>query len=79
MTFTIFHGIIPGFPCNDTEDVVAQSERIALLSAETPREAALIADDVVDAIMRANTSGLALRMHLDSIVGTYGWTENVAK
>jgi hypothetical protein len=38
-----------------------------------------LANDVVDTILHTKLTGLALQMKLDSVVGAYGWKENVAK
>jgi ElaB/YqjD/DUF883 family membrane-anchored ribosome-binding protein len=80
MSPNMFQAIFPCFTCTDHEEVSFPSEKVALLlvDREDAHKAALIADDVVDTLMRTNISGAALQMQLDSIVGTYGWTEKVA-
>lgn len=67
------------FMCTESEDVNYTNEKNALLSYQDSRNAAHIADDVMDIIRSTSLSGPALEMQLDSIVGMYGWTENVAK
>ena len=81
MALSKLQAIFPCLSCSETEDASYPDEKVALLTAEAedPRKAALIADDVVDTILRTNLFGPALQMQLDSIVGTYGWTENLAK
>jgi hypothetical protein len=54
-------------------------EKAALLSAHDVRPAVEIADDVVTTLLHTKLVGPALKMRLDSIVGTYGWRENIAK
>jgi hypothetical protein len=55
-------------------------EKLALLAAaQDSRKAELIANDVADTILQTDLNGPALQMKLDSMVGTYGWTENIAK
>jgi hypothetical protein len=53
------------------------NEKAALLS--DPHKAELIANDVVSTILHTQRTGAALRMELDSIVGTSGWRENIAQ
>jgi ElaB/YqjD/DUF883 family membrane-anchored ribosome-binding protein len=80
MSPTIIQAMFPCYTCTDHEEVSFPSEKVALLSAdrEDAHKAALIADDVVNVLMRTKLSGAALQMQLDSLVGTYGWTEKVA-
>lgn len=54
-------------------------EKSALLGTSDVRSAAEVAEDVVSTITQTSMTGPALQMKLDSIVGTYGWSENVAK
>jgi hypothetical protein len=54
-------------------------EKRALLSTYQPRAVSQLADDVVAAMLVTVLIGPALYMKLDPIVGTYGWTENLAK
>ncbi|KAE8853492.1 hypothetical protein HRS9122_00484 [Pyrenophora teres f. teres] len=54
-------------------------EKAALLDTPNLRSAAEVADDVVASILCTSITGPALQMKLDSTVGTYGWSENVAK
>jgi hypothetical protein len=54
-------------------------EKRALLSAAQPRTVIQLADDVVATVLLTMLTGPALHMKLDSVVGTYGWTENLAK
>ncbi|KAF1828042.1 hypothetical protein BDW02DRAFT_313200 [Decorospora gaudefroyi] len=55
------------------------NEKAALLSAHDARPAAEIAEEVVATLVHTSLAGPALRMKLDSIVGVYGWRENIAK
>lgn len=56
------------------------NEKLALLTAaQDPHKAELIANDVADTILYTGLDGPALQMKIDSMVGTYGWTENIAK
>jgi hypothetical protein len=74
--------ILSCFGCAGTKTDVTdyQDEKAALLSAHgEPRKAELVANDVVDTILHTKLTGLALQMKLDSVVGAYGWKENVAK
>jgi hypothetical protein len=83
MSLSKLQAIFPCFPCIESEDDSFPNEKAALLSysnkAEPTHKAALIADDVIAALLTTDLSGDALQMHLDSAVGTYGWTSNVAK
>jgi hypothetical protein len=54
-------------------------EKRALLSAYQPRAVVQLADDVVATMLSTILTGPALHMKLDSVVGAYGWTENLAK
>jgi hypothetical protein len=74
--------ILACFGCARTEidNFEYPDEKLALLSThEESRKAELVANDVVDTILRTKLTGPALQMKLDSVVGTYGWKENVAK
>jgi len=74
--------ILSCFGCagTTTDDTVYADEKAALLSAhEEPRKAELVANDVVETILHTKLTGPALQMKLDSVVGAYGWKENVAK
>jgi hypothetical protein len=75
--------ILACFGCVSPEPKLSASyypdEKRALLSAEQPRADIQLADNVVATMMSAISKGPALRMQLDSAVGTYGWTENLAK
>jgi hypothetical protein len=77
MSLSKLQAIFPCLPCTESEDDSYPNEKAALLS--NSNKAALIADDVIAALLTTDLSGAALQMHLDSAVGTYGWTSNVAK
>lgn len=53
-------------------------EKRAILSNDY-RTAEAIAEDVVQAILKAEKGGKDLKHTLDNIVGEYGWTEKVAE
>jgi hypothetical protein len=55
------------------------NEKAALLSAYQPRPVLQVADDVVATLLATTLTGPALHMQLDGLVGTCGWTENLAK
>jgi ElaB/YqjD/DUF883 family membrane-anchored ribosome-binding protein len=55
------------------------SEKTALLRESDARPEAEIANDVVETIFNTSLAGPALRMKLDSIVGAYGWRQNLAQ
>ena len=67
--------------CCDAEPEVDTypNEKASLLDTSDLRTAAEVAEDVVSTILRTSITGPALQMRLDSTVGTYGWSENVAK
>lgn len=54
-------------------------EKRALLASDDPRPAWQVAEDVVNTIMHTKLAGASLRLKLDSLVGTYGWTDHLAK
>ncbi|KAF2131110.1 hypothetical protein P153DRAFT_337363 [Dothidotthia symphoricarpi CBS 119687] len=64
---------------NEPTDDTYPDEKLALLSTSSSRTASQIADDVIDAILGANKAGPALHAELDSIVGCYGWKQNLAE
>jgi hypothetical protein len=67
--------------CGDIEPkvIIYPEEKAALLSTHDARPAADIAEDVVATLLHTSLVGPALRMQLESIVGAYGWRENVAR
>jgi hypothetical protein len=81
MAVAQLQAILACLACNDTEPEVITypNEKAALLSAYDARPAVEIADDVIATLLHTSLVGPALKMRLDSIVGTYGWRENVAK
>lgn len=80
MTFTRLQHIFGCLGCAGSDDNAFHDEKLALLSVDnSPRPAAEIADDVVNTILHTSLTGPALYMKLDSIVGTNGWKENVAR
>jgi hypothetical protein len=54
-------------------------EKTSLLSTPAVRPTSEVASDVVDVLLRAPQPGISLRAELDSIVGTYGWTQRLAE
>ncbi|KAF1852104.1 uncharacterized protein K460DRAFT_274148 [Cucurbitaria berberidis CBS 394.84] len=71
--------IVACMTCAEPKDTTYADEKLALLRDDDIRCAIDIADDVVNTMLRTATTGHALRMQLDSIVGVYGWKENIAK
>jgi hypothetical protein len=74
--------ILDCFGCGKSEPecFTYPDEKLALLAAaQDPHKAELIANDIADTILQTDIDGPALQMKLDSMVGTYGWTENIAK
>lgn len=83
MSLSKLQAIFPCFTCTSHDDAPYPDEKASLLAANKadhqPRTAALVADDVINVLLTTDLRGPALQMRLDSIVGTYGWRENVAK
>jgi hypothetical protein len=81
MAIAHLQAILACLTCGDVEPKVVTypNEKAALLSAHDIRSAVEIADDVVATLMHTKLVGPALKMRLDSIVGAYGWRENIAK
>lgn len=72
--------IFPCFTCAKPErEVVYPDEKATLLSADEPRPSAQVAEEVVAALLSATSSGPALQMRLDAIVGARGWKQNMAE
>lgn len=79
MAIACLQAVFTCLVCSDVESDAYPNEKAALLSADEHRSAAQTADQVVETLLLTSRSGPALRMELDSIVGTYGWTDNVAR
>jgi hypothetical protein len=82
MALTRLQAILSCFPCLPTPSsgpTYYPNEKLALLSAYQPLPTSQIADDVVSTLLFTGLTGAALHMRLDTIVGTNGWTENLAK
>ncbi|EUC48499.1 hypothetical protein COCMIDRAFT_2566 [Bipolaris oryzae ATCC 44560] len=54
-------------------------EKTSLLKATNARPEAQIANNVVATLLTTSITGQALRMQLDSLVGAYGWRQNLAQ
>lgn len=57
----------------------SSSEKVSLLHSPTTRPETQIANNVVATLLTTSVTGQALRMHLDSLVGAYGWRQNLAQ
>jgi hypothetical protein len=82
MALTRLQAILSCFPCLPTPSsgpTYYPNEKLALLSVYQPLPTSQIADDVVSTLLFTGLTGAALHMRLDTIVGTNGWTENLAK
>ena len=80
MALSRLQDILACFPCaGNEENDHYQDEKLALITASGPRSASELAEDVVNTIISTSLVGPALQMKLDSIVGTYGWRDNIAK
>ncbi|KAF2829828.1 hypothetical protein CC86DRAFT_443925 [Ophiobolus disseminans] len=89
MSLSKLQSLFPCFTCTEPADLTFPDEKASLLAAaanddndtenNNPRAAALIAQDVVSTLLTTSLRGPALQMHLDALVGTYGWRENLAK
>jgi hypothetical protein len=83
MALTRLQAIFACFGCVTPEPQLSTSyypdEKRALLSGYQPRAVTQLADDVVATMLSTMLTGPALHMKLDAVVGTYGWTENLAK
>jgi ElaB/YqjD/DUF883 family membrane-anchored ribosome-binding protein len=82
MTPTFLQAILACFGCVSPEQISTSSypdEKRVLLSACQPRAVTQLADDVVATILATRLTDSALHMQLNGVVGTYGWTENLAK
>jgi hypothetical protein len=79
MSIARLQAILACLTCNQVGDAPYPDEKLALLTAEEPHRTAQIGNDVVETLLLTKLSGPALHMQLDSIVGTYGWKENIAK
>ncbi|KAL6703294.1 hypothetical protein ACN47E_010001 [Coniothyrium glycines] len=79
MALSRLQAIFACLACLQTPVDTYSNEKQALLAAGSSRSVVQVADDVVSGIIHTSVSGNALRMKLDSIVGTRGWTENLAK
>jgi hypothetical protein len=79
---TRLQALLACFGCIKPQGQITSSysdEKLALLSAYQARPVPQVADDVVANMLATSLTGSALHMHLDGLVGTYGWTENLAK
>lgn len=54
-------------------------EKTSLLSTPSVRPTSEVASDVVAVLLRAPRPCVTLRADLDSIIGTYGWTQSLAE
>jgi hypothetical protein len=81
MAVVRLQAILACLTCGDAEPklITYPEEKAALLSAHDVRPNEEIADDVVATLLHTKLVGPALKMRLDSIVGAYGWRENIAK
>jgi hypothetical protein len=83
MALTRLQAIFACLGCMSPESQLSTTsyldEKRALLSTYQPRAVTQLADNVVATILSTMLTGPALHMKLDTIVGTYGWTENLAK
>jgi len=86
MSLSKLASLFPCFPCTSTSPspTTYPDEKAALLTThaaeqDTSRTASLIATDVVTTLLSTTLSGPALQMHLDSLVGPYGWRSNLAQ
>ncbi|KAJ4369000.1 hypothetical protein N0V83_006082 [Neocucurbitaria cava] len=79
MAVTRLQAILACLTCLEPKDAVYPDEKASLLRADNTRPAAAVADDVVNTMLHTSLVGPALHMQLDSIVGAYGWKENIAK
>ncbi|EUC28109.1 hypothetical protein COCCADRAFT_41324 [Bipolaris zeicola 26-R-13] len=62
-----------------TPTYTSTSEKASLLQSPTARPETEIANNVVAALITTSITGQALRMQLDSLVGAYGWRQNLAQ
>jgi hypothetical protein len=81
MALARLQAILSCFSCLPTPTPITSypNEKAELLSTHQPRPVAQVADDVVSTLLSTALTGRALHMRLDTIVGTNGWTENLAK
>ncbi|CAO2650958.1 Nn.00g092550.m01.CDS01 [Neocucurbitaria sp. VM-36] len=79
MAVAHLQAILTCITCAEPEGNISPGEKLALLRADNVRPATAIADDVVDTLLHTALVGPALHMQLDSIVGAYGWKENIAQ
>jgi hypothetical protein len=79
MAFETFTELFPCFNCTEPKAIDYTNEKVALLFPLETRDAAQVADGVIDTIRSTNLSGLSLEMQLNRTVGINGWTENIAK
>ncbi|KAL1652704.1 hypothetical protein SLS61_004686 [Didymella pomorum] len=61
------------------DETVSTDEKQALINTRQVHPLDEVAQDVVDAILRAEKAGVGLKAELDAIVGPYGWKERLAK
>jgi hypothetical protein len=82
MALARLQAILSCFPCLPTPSFPSTyyaNEKLALISNYQPRSVTQVADDVVSTLLFTGLTGRALHMRLDTIIGTNGWTENLAK
>ncbi|KNG50033.1 hypothetical protein DDE82_004588 [Stemphylium lycopersici] len=88
MALAHLQAIFACLPCSTAPNPTTTypSEKTSLTSAYAPanadanaRPAAEIAQDVTGLLLHTSLEGPALRMRLDSMVGSTGWRENVAR
>jgi hypothetical protein len=71
--------IIDCIRSTESEDVAYPEEKRALAQSHNARPLDEVAQDVVDALLRAEKAGAGLKAELDVIVGPYGWKEYLAE
>lgn len=76
MPFAILNTLFPCFPCSNTEEITYPTEKSRLFFPDTSCDAAA---NIINVLRTTPLSGPALKLRLDAIVGTTGWTEVVAK
>lgn len=79
MALARLQALLTCLPCPEHKINSYPDEKQALLACNDTRPAVQVAEDVVETIMHTKLMGSALRMQLESIVGTYGWTDRLAK
>lgn len=79
MAMARLQAILACLTCTEPIEITYMDEKRALLCADNARADTDIAEDVVKTVLHTDLTGQALHMQLDSIVGAYGWKENMAK